>query len=255
MRLLSFRLLAMIGFIVLVGVIGVLGQEYGSLDWFVQNEYRLRDSISEQPVQFWLLGLAAYWLFSMVPGRAGKSVGVGWLFGFWQAVLMVDLALTAAAIVSFSAARFVIGQQVTERFGPLIRKINRGLENDGAFYLLTMRMAHMPFTFVNYGAGTTTVSYGTFAWTTMVGLLPGTMIFVFVGTRIPTLAVLAEHGVWPLLDPLLFALLAATVCFPWLVRWSIRGFPGYRTRSQRLAQDESRTTRSHTTERHPHDGC
>ena len=50
------------------------------------------------------------------------------------------------------------------------------------------------------------------------------MIFVFVGTRIPTLQSLAKGGVWQLFDPLLFALLASTVVIPVLLRWAIRRF-------------------------------
>ena len=224
MKSLSYRLLAMITFILLIGTLGILARHYGSMEWLVQNEPRVRELVLQKPAQAWFLGLAIYAAFSLVPGTVGKSVVFGWLFGFWKAVAMVDLALTFAAVVSFMAARFFIADEVNAKFGYSIERLNRGLEKDGGFYLLMMRLAHMPFSFVNYGAGATSVSLRTFTWTTMVGILPATMIMVFVGTRIPTLSAIANKGAWELLDPLLYAILVAAIVFPALIHGAIRYF-------------------------------
>ncbi len=105
-----------------------------------------------------------------------------------------------------------------------VEKLDRLLQHDGWFYMLMLRFAHVPFSFVNYCAAPTALQLRTFGWTTAVGLLPGTAIFVFVGTRIPTLASLYENGIWQLVDPLLFAMLSATVVFPVLIRWAIQRF-------------------------------
>lgn len=224
MKFVSYRLLAMGAFIILIGLLGILARHYGSMDWLIENEARVRQWVEQNSVQAWFVGLTIYAAFSLVPGTAGKSVVFGWLFGFWKAVLMIDLGLTFAAIVSFVAARFFIADAVHSKFGGLIGRLNRGLEKDGGFYLLMMRLAHMPFSVVNYGAGATSVSLRTFAWTTMAGLLPGTMIMVFVGTRIPTLSDIANKGAWELLDPMLYAILVAAIVFPSLIHWAIRYF-------------------------------
>lgn len=224
MKSVRHRLLAMIAIIIVIGVIGLLARRFASLGWFIENEVRLRDFVQLHLWQCWFLGLAIYAALSLVPGTSGKSVVCGWLFGFWKAVLMVDLGLTIAAVAGFSAARYFMRDAVNARFGGLVRKLDRGLSKDGAFYLLMMRMAHLPFTVVNYGAGATSVSLATFSWTTAVGILPGTMIFVFVGTRIPTLKALSQGGVWQLFDPFMFAILAATLLIPMLVRWAMRRF-------------------------------
>jgi uncharacterized membrane protein YdjX (TVP38/TMEM64 family) len=244
MKSLSHRVIAMIAFILLIGVLGILAQRYGSMERLVQNEIRLRESVQQNRAAAWMVGLVVYTAFSLVPGTSGKSVVFGWLFGFWQAVLMVDLALTIAAVVSFMAARYLIRDYLTARFNVRIQKLNRGLERDGVFYLLLMRLAHMPYTFVNYGSGTTSVPLRTFAWTTMVGILPGTMVFVFVGTRIPTLSAIADKGILQLLDPLLFAVLAAAVVLPATIHWAIRRFE---LRGE--ARSAAQSTDSHSVER------
>ncbi len=44
------------------------------------------------------------------------------------------------------------------------------------------------FNLVNYAAGLTKLSWGTFAWTTGVGILPMTALMVIMGDNIDTLA-------------------------------------------------------------------
>lgn len=222
MKSISHRLLAMIAFILLIGALGVLARHYGSMAWMVENEARLRELVQQQPGPIWLVGLLIYTAFSLVPGTAGKSVVFGWLFGFWRAVLMVDIALTIAATVSFVVARYIARDMVNAKFGTRIEILNRGLAKNGVFYLLLMRLAHAPFTIVNYGTSATSISLRTFVWTTMVGILPGTMVFVFVGTRIPSLGEIVDRGAFQLLDPLMFALLAAAIVFPSLIHFGIR---------------------------------
>ena len=253
MKSLNYRLLAMIVVILVIGAIGLLTGQFGSLDWLVENENRMRASIRHHPWRGWVLGFLIYTGLSLIPGTGGKSVVCGWLFGFWQAVLMVDLGLTFAAIAGFLAIRLLARDVVHARWNRALEKLNSHLEKDGAFYLLMMRLAHVPYSFVNYAAGTTSLPLRTFCWTTALGILPGTMIFVFVGTRIPTLRSLAENGVWELFDPLLFGILAATVVFPVLIRWAVTR---YRQRGGTPGEIEllgMNTFDSWNPKRHPHD--
>ncbi len=191
------------------------------MEWFVQNERSLRETVQQKPWRSWFLGLGIYSVVSLVPGTSGKSVLFGWIFGFWRGVLLVDIGLTFAAVISFLASRHIMRDTVTIKFEALVNKLNCGLDRDGPFYLLLLRLAHVPFTIVNYGAGVTSISLRTFTWTTATGILPGTMIFVFIGARVPTLESLKERGIGHIFDPLLLALLAATFVFPVCIRWAI----------------------------------
>lgn len=228
MKSIRNRLLAMLIFILLIGVLAFLARQFGSLERLVENETRLREFVCQNPWQSWLFGFAVYTALSMIPGTVGKAVVFGWIFGFWQALVMVDISLTLAAIASFSLSRYVARDAVYEHFGDQVSKLDRSLERNGWYYMLMLRLAHVPFSFVNYCSAPTSLKLSTFIWTTALGLLPGTAIFVFVGTRIPTLSTLQENGVWQLVDPLLFAILAGTIVFPILIRWAIRRFRQHR---------------------------
>jgi uncharacterized membrane protein YdjX (TVP38/TMEM64 family) len=134
-------------------------------------------------------------------------------------VLLVDFALTTAAMVSFTVSRYLFRAPIEARFGEHIIRFRKRIRAGTAFSMLMLRLLHTPFSFVNYGAGATNiVSARTFWWTTQLGLLPGTMVFVFAGTRIPSLAIIAERGVAAIFDPLLFLVLILTAFLPILGR-------------------------------------
>ena len=183
------------------------------MEWLGVHETRLREFVRLQPVKAWLIGFFIYSCLSLVPGTVGKALVCGWVYGFWPATILVDGALTIAAIVSFFASRFLFRETIESHFGVYIELFRRKAGSNVGFYLLMLRLLHTPFSFVNYVAGATNiVSTRTFWWTTQLGLLPATMIFVYAGTQIPSLATIAERGVLALLDSkLLVALIAPSI--------------------------------------------
>lgn len=203
-------------------VLAVVLREYTSLAFLVERETQLRQTIAGHPVQSWLIGFGIYFLTSLVPLTGGKSMVFGWLFGLIPAVLMIDMALTLSALVTFLLSRYLIRDAIESRFGVHVQRLNGHLKRDGAFYLLFLRMAHTPYTFLNYVSGALRIETRTFWWTTQVGLLPGTIVFAFAGSRVPTLRELSEQGVAGLLDPWLFAALVLSGILPPAVRQSLR---------------------------------
>ena len=107
-------------------------------------------------------------------------------------------------------------------------------------YLLTLRFAHAPFSLLNYTAGAATdVSLRTFWWTTQLGLLPGNLVFVYAGTRLPTLDELMFSGPLSLLDGPLVAALCGTVFLPWLARKAIQMLPPRSRTARQLPIEQS----------------
>ncbi len=208
------RLLFLIVFVLTIAAIGVAARYYPDWHWIVKQEQQFRERVTAAPVTSWCIGVSLYFVISLIPGTGGKSVIAGWLFGFWAALAMIELGLTAAAIVSFLLGRYAFGALVQSHWQHRLQFLARRMAGDGAFTLLMLRLAHAPFTLVNYGAGASSVPLGTFWWTTHVGILPGTVVFAFVGTQIPSLQAVADRGVWALVDWPLLAALLATFVFP-----------------------------------------
>lgn len=218
------RVLIGLAFVAVLGTLAAALHEHASLNVLVRHETMLRANIQAKPIQSWLIGFGIYFVASLIPGTGGKSMIFGWLFGMWSAVLMVDAALTLAALVTFLISRYLIRDLVESRFGSHVHRLNKHLERDGPFYLLQLRMAHTPFSFINYVSGALRIPTRTFIWTTQLGILPGTAVFVFAGTRLPTLRELSERGPIELLDPWLIIGLFLTAVLPVLIRNFARMF-------------------------------
>jgi uncharacterized membrane protein YdjX (TVP38/TMEM64 family) len=204
------------------------------LAWYVNNyipleeladqESRIRANISLNPWRSFIVGFGIYAGLSLVPATGGKAVVYGWLFGFWQAVTIVTVGLTLAAMVIFSLSRYLIRESIERRYTSFLTIMNKHLAKEGAFYLLTLRMVHAPFSIVNPVSGASRVRSWTFFWTTAVGLLPANAIWVYVGIRLPSLADLANQGPGAFIDLPLVGALIACATLPLLIRWLVSRF-------------------------------
>lgn len=208
------RLIFLLMFVAFVMAVGLSVQYLPNLNWIVEREVSLRNQIAAAPIVSWFVGLLFYFGLSLLPGTAGKSIVCGWLFGFVAAVIIVEIGLTSAAVITFLIGRYFVKQMLHRRWQIRLRMISQRFDRDGAFYLLWLRLAHAPFTLVNYGAGATNIPLATFWWTTHLGILPATLVFTFLGSRIPNLRAVVEQGAWAIVDPPLLMVLFATAFLP-----------------------------------------
>jgi uncharacterized membrane protein YdjX (TVP38/TMEM64 family) len=185
---------------------------YVSLEEMADKESRIRDYISLNPWRSFVVGFGIYSGLALVPGTGGKAIVYGWLFGFWQAITIVTVGLTLAAMAIFS------------RYTIFLSLMNKHIEKEGVFYLLTLRMAHAPYSIVNPVSGASRVRTWTFFWTTVVGLLPANAIWVYVGIRLPSLRELASSGPDAFIDLPLIGALVACATLPLLIRWLVGRF-------------------------------
>lgn len=224
------KLLVLLVAVAVVAALAWIVRENLSVEQLVQQEQSLRGWIENHPWKAFAAALGVYSVVSLVPGTSGKSIILGWFYGFLQGIVIVDIGLTVAAYVMFALSRYVLREAIQARMGDMMQRIDRAIQRDGAFYLLTLRMMHVPYTLVNYCSGASSVRGTTFVWTTSVGLLPGTMLFVYVGTQLPTLRQLVEQGAESLVRPSVIAALIAMGALPLamrsLVRWGIRRITG-----------------------------
>lgn len=210
-----------------VAILGALAwfvNQYVSLEELAQQEQRIRNYIDNNSLSAFLIGFSIYTALALVPGTGGKAIVSGWLFGFWQAMTIVTVGLTVAAMVIFSLSRYLIRDAIERHYSSFLTLMNRHLAKEGAFYLLTLRMAHAPYSIVNPVSGASRVSSWTFFWTTVIGLLPANVIWIYVGISLPSLIELAQNGPEAFLSlPLLVALISCAL-LPLLIRWIVNHF-------------------------------
>lgn len=120
-----------------------------------------------------------------IPGAVVLTLGGGFLYGTALATLYVNLGATAGAVLAFLAARYLLGRQLQDKYRQQLDRFNREMEASGSRYLLTLRLIPIfPFFLINFLAGLTRVPLRTFAWTTALGIIPGTAVFAYAGRQI-----------------------------------------------------------------------
>ncbi|MGB1580448.1 MAG: FAD-dependent oxidoreductase [Nevskiales bacterium] len=120
-----------------------------------------------------------------LPGAAVMTLAAGALFGLLWGVVIVSFASTIGATTAFLVSRFILREWVQKKFADRLRPFNRGVEKDGAFYLFALRLVPaVPFFVINLVMGLTPIKTLVFYAVSQVGMLPGTVVYVFAGTRI-----------------------------------------------------------------------
>ncbi|SMP44006.1 FAD-dependent oxidoreductase [Noviherbaspirillum suwonense] len=123
-----------------------------------------------------------------IPGAVILTLAAGAVFGLWRGLLIVSFASAIGATLAFLAARFLLRDFVTRRFGDRLKAIDQGIARDGAFYLFTLRLVPLfPFFLINLLMGLTNLPALTFYWVSQVGMLAGTAVYVNAGTQLAQL--------------------------------------------------------------------
>jgi uncharacterized membrane protein YdjX (TVP38/TMEM64 family) len=151
-----------------------------------------------------------------IPLATLLAVIAGVLFGRWLGTVVVSFSSTLGALLAMLAARYVIGETLRRwasrraRWQSAIDALDRGVERDGWFYLILIRLAPVfPFFLVNVGMGLTRMRNWTYTWASQIGMLPGTFVYVSAGAELGQVESLRElasfERLWPLLALALFA--------------------------------------------------
>lgn len=190
-----------------------------------ERESNLRQTLESYPV---LTACGAFAIYVLVtglslPGALGLSVTYAWLFGFWRSLVIVSFASTTGATVSFLLSRFLFRDWVRSRFADRVADFERQWEVSGPFYLLTLRLVPaVPFFVVNLLMGLTPIRTRTYWWISQLGMLPGSIVYLYAGSAVPSLSVLSEKGTAPVLSMELLIGLCLLGLSPWLIRAVVR---------------------------------
>jgi uncharacterized membrane protein YdjX (TVP38/TMEM64 family) len=123
-----------------------------------------------------------------LPGATILSLAAGAVFGVLKGTLYVNLGATAGATLAFLVARYLFHDAVQQRFGARLERLNRELERSGLNYLLFLRLVPVfPFFLINLGAALTKVPLRTFFLGTMIGIIPGSLVYCIAGASLATI--------------------------------------------------------------------
>jgi len=182
----KIAVVAVIAALVVVFWVFDLGQ-YLTLSYIKDSQVKFQSLYADKPVSVIATYMAIYILVTSLslPGAAVMTLAGGALFGFVAGTIIVSFASTIGATLACFVSRFLLGNWVQNRFSERVRKVNEGVQKEGAFYLFTMRLIPaIPFWLINLAMGLTRMRLVTFYWVSQVGMLAGTMVYVNAGKEL-----------------------------------------------------------------------
>ncbi|MFC3525237.1 alkaline phosphatase [Marinococcus halophilus] len=113
------------------------------------------------------------------------SLGAGLAFGVWPGVLYIIFGATGAAVTGYVTAR-LLGRSVLrlENFS-WSEKLFSQMEKRGFIYIFVLRLIPIvSFDLLSYAGGIAKVRFNSFILATVLGMIPGTFAYSFLGASI-----------------------------------------------------------------------
>jgi uncharacterized membrane protein YdjX (TVP38/TMEM64 family) len=146
------------------------------------------------PFIFIAIYIAACVLF--IPGSI-LTLGAGVLFGVVKGSLIVSVAATLGAVCAFLAGRYLAREWVARKIegNPKFRAIDEAIGREGWKIVALVRLSPVfPFNLLNYAFGLTRVSLRDYFLASWIGMIPGTVMYVYIGSLAGDLARLGAGG-------------------------------------------------------------
>jgi uncharacterized membrane protein YdjX (TVP38/TMEM64 family) len=132
-----------------------------------------------------------------IPESALLTIAGGFLFGTFVGAALTVAGATAGAILLFLAARTALARLFCARAGPFLERIRPGLERDGFSYLLALRLIPvLPFWLLNLAPALVGMRLVPFALATLIGIIPGTLVFASIGAGAGQLLAAGSQPDW-----------------------------------------------------------
>jgi uncharacterized membrane protein YdjX (TVP38/TMEM64 family) len=190
-------------------------RDFLSFDVLAENRQKLidwRDSNYLLTVLAFMGLYIAFVAFS-IPGSLFMTLAGGFLFGLFPGVFYIVIAATIGAAAIFLAAKMGFGDALQAKLDGstgVVRKCRDGIKENELSYLFLMRLVPaVPFFAANLVPALVGVSLRRFLFTTFFGIIPGTLVYTWVGSGLgevfasgekPSLGIIWE---WQILGPIL----------------------------------------------------
>lgn len=145
-----------------------------------------------------LLFMVAYVIatVALLPGSA-LTLAAGFAYGPIGGLLVASpasvLAATAAFLLGRTALRGWVQRTITGT--PRIRALSGAIGKDSFRLILLLRLSPVfPFNMLNYALGVSEASLSRYVVASFIGMLPGTWLYVYLGSLATTAADLTEAG-------------------------------------------------------------
>jgi uncharacterized membrane protein YdjX (TVP38/TMEM64 family) len=184
----SSQVLRIVAGVVLLGLVAtvlfILPWSSGLDEWLEA----IPDMGAWGPLLYGVIYVLAVVLF--VPGSV-LTMGAGFAFGLVVGVITVSLASTIGAAAAFLVGR-TLGRawiQAKVNTNPKFRALDEAIKQQGFRIVFLLRLSPaFPFNLLNYSLGLTSVSFRDYVLASWIGMFPGAVLYIYLGTTLKNLA-------------------------------------------------------------------
>ncbi|WNB75983.1 TVP38/TMEM64 family protein [Methylomonas koyamae] len=162
--------------------------------------------------------LCVIFINSPLPLAAAMKILSGYFFGFYLGAVYNVGATVLACLVGFWLSRYAFRRRFEQLFYARLESVEHEIERNGLYYFLSLRVAMVvPYFLINIVAGLSRLSFRDYLLSTLLGVLPASLIYANGGQRLEQIRSAAELFEWQTAASL--ALVAAASLLPaWLRR-------------------------------------
>lgn len=170
-----------VGLAVLVAIV-ILGHQFQVAERLAEALDRIQSMGPFGPIVFILIYIAAAVAF--IPGSI-LTLGAGAVFGVLWGTIYVSIAATLGATAAFLIGRYLARDWVSARIAgyPRFKAFDKAVGREGWKIVGLVRLSPIfPFNLLNYAFGLTAVRLRDYFWASWLGMLPGTLMYVYLGS-------------------------------------------------------------------------
>jgi len=155
--------------------------------------------IESHPTTSWLVFILLYILATilLIPGSI-LTLSAGFLFKLTTGVVLVSLSSVMGACLAFLIGRFLARDWITGKIAgiPRFNALDQAIRKQGFLIVFLTRLSPLfPFNLLNYGLGLTGVRFSHYLFASWIGMLPGTVMYVYIGSAAKSLAALLSGDI------------------------------------------------------------
>jgi len=178
----------------LVAALFVLARQFSAQDLLKNALEWVRGLGPTGPLSF--LGIYVLATVLFLPGSI-LTLGAGVVFGLAKGSAICSVSSTLGATCAFLVGRYVARGWVETKIdrNPKFKAVDEAVAREGWKIVGLSRLSPIfPFNLLNYAYGVTKVSLRDYFFASWIGMLPGTVMYVYIGTLAGDLATLSAGG-------------------------------------------------------------
>ena len=153
----------------------------------LDNIVNLENYYIQNPIFFMFIYFIVYIVLTTLSIPVALLLGLlsGFIFDLYSAIILISFASSFGATAAMLISRYLISDYISRRFSNEISLINNEVNEHGAYYLFALRMSPIfPFFVINAAFGLIKIRSLTFYLVSQLGMLPGTIIIILIGSEL-----------------------------------------------------------------------